>query len=123
MKLPLLFTVGEWLQENAVTLFIAAVGWVITSMGTAAGLLWKISQAVAFSKANGETVKALAVAFEKHTNEMDAHIKDLDMHTTLEQRQAINSQLSDLNRFVKGLASKEDLKELKSDIRDWMMKR
>lgn len=123
MKLPLLFTVGEWLQENALPIVIAVIGWFITSMGTAAGLLWKVSQAVSASEATGKEVKSLAIRFEHHMVEMDEHIKDLDMHTTSEQRHAINAQLVDLNSFVKGLASKEDLKELKSDIRDWMLKR
>lgn len=118
MKLPILLlaTFGEWLEANAWAIVVAVVGWLI-SMG---GLVWKISKWAAISEETGHKVEALTLAFRNHENDLEGHVKDTNVHTTLEQRQAINFQLTELGRAIKGLASKEDLKELKSDIREWV---
>ncbi len=121
MKLPLLFTVGEWLQENAVTIIIAVVGWFVSSIGAAAGVIWKISRLVAVSEATGNEVKGLAVRFERHENDLDEHVRDATVHTTFEQRQAIYARFDKIER---DLTEGHNRIENKLDkLTDWMMKR
>lgn len=79
---------------------MAVVAMVLAWLASSGGLLWKISQAVAASEANGEKVEALAKAFAEHTDELDEHRRDNNVHTTFEQRQAIYSRLDKIENSV-----------------------
>lgn len=117
LSLLLLATFGEWLGENA----IAAIGLLLTWLVSIAGLIWKISKWAAATEATVDKVQALTIAFEKHENDLDGHVKDGNVHTTREQRQAINARFDKIER---DLSDGHNRIENKLDkLTDWMMKR
>ena len=98
MKIPLLLlaTFGEWLGENA----IAAIGVLITWLVSIAGLIWKISKWATLTEATGDKVEALKLSFERHEHDLDGHVKDSSVHTTFEQRQAINARFDKIEHSI-----------------------
>jgi hypothetical protein len=93
----ILTTLGEWLENNAVSLAVAVFSW-LTSAGA---LVWALSQISASSKANGEKLEDLAAAFEHHAKDFDKHKTDANVHTTFEFRQSIGGRLDRLEDEVK----------------------
>jgi len=88
MKLLLLSTLGEWLEANLLGLIVAIVGW----LSSAAVLIWKLSQVVASIKETDNKVESLAKAFAEQGDDLYGHTADSSVHTTFEQRQAINAR-------------------------------
>lgn len=84
----LYLTIGEWLETNALGIIVAAVGW-----GTSAAvLIWKLSRVVRSSEETAKKVDALTQAFDEQRDDLHAHTMDSSVHTTFEQRQAINAR-------------------------------
>ncbi len=96
MKLLLLSTVGEWLEANLLGLVVALVGW----LSSAAVLIWKLSQVVASIKETDNKVESLAEAFAKQGDDLYGHTADSTVHTTFEQRQAINARFDKIERTM-----------------------
>lgn len=117
LSLLLLATFGEWLGENA----IAAAALFITWLVSIAGLIWKVSKWAAATEAAVDKVEALTLAFEKHENDLDGHVKDNNVHTTREQRQAIYSRFDKIEGDLRDGHNRIENKLDK--LTDWMMKR
>lgn len=96
MPIPLT-TFGEWIEANAVAIIGSILGWILS----AAGILWYVSQAVSYSKANGEKLKELAKAFEDHADDFDKHKSDASIHTTFEFRQHVQSKFDRIEDEIK----------------------
>lgn len=90
MKASLLFflTIGEWLEQNALGIIVAFVGW----LSSAAVLIWNLSTLVRSSKETAEKVDRLTDAIDKQSDDLHSHVADTAVHTTFEQRQAINAR-------------------------------
>lgn len=101
-----LTTFGEWLETNAVGIIVATVSWILSAIG----LVWYVSQAVAFSKANGEKLEKLAKSFEDHADDFDKHKTDSSVHTTFEFRQHVQSKFDRLEDEMKSGHERIELK-------------
>ncbi len=81
-------TLGEWVEANLVSIATVLVAW----LSSAAVLVWKLSQIVAGNKETANKVDSLTKAFAEHSEELYSHTTDSNVHTTFEQRQAINAR-------------------------------
>ena len=92
----LYLTIGEWLEQNALGIIVAVVGWAAT-----AGLLvWKLSRVVQSSEETAEKVDALTQAFDEHRDELHTHIGDTNVHSNFEYRQSVTARFAELKRDV-----------------------
>ena len=82
------FTLGEWIEANIISIVTVIAGW----MSSAAVLVWKLSQIVAGNKETANKVDSLTKAFAEHSEDLYSHTADSSVHTTFEQRQAINAR-------------------------------
>ena len=94
----------EWIAQNIVGIIVTIVGWFVGMATTVALVSWKISRELssisASSHANGDKMEALAKALEQHETDFDMHIRDGSVHTTLEQRQAINARFDRIENSI-----------------------
>lgn len=88
----LYLTIGEWLEQNALGIIVAIVGWA----GTAGLLVWKLSRVVQSSEETAEKVDALTQAFEEHRDELHTHIGDTNVHSNFEYRQSVAARFAEL---------------------------
>jgi len=94
----LLITFAEWLEANVFIVLMAGFTW-LTSLG---GLIWylrgELSSIKATGQANGEKVEALGKQFADHADDLDAHVRDGNMHTTFEYRQSVQAQFLEIKK-------------------------
>ena len=88
ISLLLFTTLGEWIEGNIIGIVSAAVTWA----SSVVVLVWKISQIVAGNKETANKVDSLTKAFAEHSEDLYSHTADSNVHTTFEQRQAINAR-------------------------------
>lgn len=88
----LLFTLGEYLEANLISIITIVGGWI----ASAVTLVWKLSQIVAGNKETANKVDSLTKAFAEHSEDLYSHTGDASVHTTFEQRQAINARFAEL---------------------------
>lgn len=86
----------EWLANNIVGMVLGAAGWLSTIMV----VIWKLSGIAATSRSNGERMEALAKAFKEHEDDFDRHTSDASVHTTFEQRMAINARFDRIESSI-----------------------
>lgn len=84
----LLFTLGEYIEANFISILTILGGWI----ASAVTLVWKLSQIVAGNKETANKVDSLTKAFAEHSEDLYSHTADSNVHTTFEQRQAINAR-------------------------------
>lgn len=90
----LLFTLGEYIEANLISIITILAGWI----ASAATLVWKLSQIVAGNKETANKVDSLTKAFAEHSEDLYSHTADSNVHTTFEQRQAINARFGELKQ-------------------------
>lgn len=92
----LYLTIGEWLEQNALGIIVAIIGWV----SSAAVLIWKLSRVVQSSEETAEKVDALTQAFEEHRDDLHTHIGDTNVHSNFEYRQSVAARFAELKHDV-----------------------
>lgn len=97
----LLFTVGEIVEQNIVTIVLAVIGWAITMLGAVFVMVWRMSQAVAASRNNGTMIEQLTNRFQAHEEDFDHHKSDDRVHTTFEYRQSVNARFDRIEDTMK----------------------
>lgn len=92
----LYLTIGEWLEQNALGIIVAIVGWV----SSAVVLIWKLSRVVQSSEETAEKVDALTQAFDEHRDDLHTHIGDTNVHSNFEYRQSVAARFAELKHDI-----------------------